>query len=321
MVNTALAQKPQRGFEVENSTKGSNSPASITGKRWALLVGIADYPSPAGYAMQPLKATVRDVNALATFLLDPQKGQFEPDHVFTLTDGQATRREILINLNEIARQVAPEDMVLLYFSGHGYRPNDSDSTYLIPFDFDMRDIDTTCIDFADIATKIRQMEASKVVVILDACHSGGVKPVGARTSGSSGLVERYLTAFEQSEGRALLLSSDESEVSWETPENGVFTRFLLEALNGKADANEDGIVTFTEAALYVEQAVPQYTREHFPRVQKPTRRYELGQIRGDIPLAINWQRRESIRQEIVLEKRTNAILQASLSGLDSALKE
>ena len=323
MTTPLFAQTPGKRFEVEGSTVPAPSIPAIQGKRWALLVGIADYPSPEGYEIQPLKASVKDVNALAAFLKAPQSGGFNADHVFTLTDAQATRRDILITFNEVATRAAPEDMVLFYFSGHGYRPSDGETTYLIPFDFDMRDLDTTCINFDDLATKIRKMETSKVVVILDACNSGGVKPVGARASANTGIVQRYLDAFEQSEGRALLLSSDESEVSWETEQNGVFTYFLLEGLNGRADTNQDGIITFTEAALYVEEAVPKYTREHFPRVQRPARRYEFGHIRGEIPLAINWHDHETFRQkqQALLDGRNGAILQASLGGLDQALKE
>jgi len=322
------APLPAQTLEKDIVTEGITgtrvqSVASIQGKRWALLVGIANYPSSEEFEIQQLKAPVKDVNALAAFLKDPKRGDFDSDHVFTLTDEKATRREILITFNDIARRATPEDLVLFYFSGHGYRPSDSEITYLIPFDHDMRDLDITCINFDDLAKKIREMEASKVVVILDACHAGGVKPTGARAAASAGLVQRYLEAFQKSEGRALLLSSDESEVSWETKENGIFTLFLLEGLNGKADTNGDGIVTFTEVALHVEDTVPKFTRENFPQVQRPTRRYEFGQVRGDIPLALNLTAHEAFRQkhQDLLDKRTGAILRASLAGLDEVLKE
>jgi len=318
------AQESERDIIIEG-TAGARvqSAASVQGERWALLVGIADYPSSDEFEIQKLKAPVKDVNELAAFLKDPNRGGFAAENVFTLTDEEATRRNILINFNDIAKRAAPEDMVMFYFSGHGYRPNDSKTTYLIPFDLDMRDFDATCINFDDLAKKIRKMAANKVVVILDACHAGGVKPTGARAAMSTGIVKRYLEAFQKSEGRALLLSSDESEVSWEDKENGVFTRFLLEGLNGKADASGDGIVTFTEAALYVEDAVPKFTRENFPKIQRPTRRYEFGQVRGDIPLALNRAAHQAFRQQhqALLDKRTGATLRASLKGLDKALKE
>ncbi len=319
-----VAQEPPRASIVDDSSNSTASFDTMQGVRWALLVGIANYPrSVSGYEIQPLRAPVKDVTALTELLKDPRRGGFDADHVFTLTDAEATRRNILITFNDIARRAQPEDMVIFYFSGHGYRGADGESTYLIPYDLDVRDFAATCINFDDLAKKIRAMQAKKAVVILDACHAGGVKPAGARAMASTGLVRRYLETFRKAEGRALLLSSDESEVSWETAENGVFTRFLLEGLNGEADANGDGIITFTEVAMYVEDKVPEYTRENFPRVQKPTRRYDFGQVRGDIPLAINQAERETFVQEQrnIFNQRTKAILRASLEGLDQELKE
>ncbi len=294
------------------SAQAQDEDLTAVGTRWVLLIGISDYPSTEGFEIEKLKAPVKDVAALSAFLGDSEKGGFNPDHIFTLTDAEATRRNILITFNEIANRTSPEDMVIFYFSGHGTRLSDTGTTYLIPYDHDLRDVATTCIDFSDLAGKIRKMEANKVVVILDACHSGGVKPEGARTVANTGLIKRYLEEFEKAEGRALLLSSDESEVSWETEDNGIFTRFLLEGLNGKADANDDGIVTFTEVAVYVEDAVPRYTRENFARIQKPTRRYEFGQVRGDIPLAINWSKVSRQKQQKLLDSRNTAIFQADL---------
>jgi uncharacterized caspase-like protein len=312
------AQDQDKGFVV----KGLAQPiASAQGTRWALLVGIAKYPSVEGFEIQQLKAPVKDVNALAAFLKDPEKGGFDADHVFTLTDEEATRRKILITFNDIKQRAAPEDMVLFYFSGHGAPPGEDGTTYLIPYDHDLRDVQTTCINFTDLAEKIRRMEASKVVVILDACHSGGVKPENAKSTPDKGISDAFLKAFQESEGRALLLSSDESEVSWEDEESGIFTRFLLEGLNGKADADDDGIVSFTETALYVENTVREYTRENFPRVQRPTRRHLGDKERGEIPLAINWGKVARLSQQELLKSRNEAIFRASLEGLDQNLQE
>jgi len=330
----AHAQEP-RTLVVEEAPKNP-SPAILQtvtpGKRWALLVGVAKYPQTSeSFDIPPLKSPTKDVEALANFLRDPNKGGFSPENVKVLTDENAKQRDILIALNEIAQKAAPEDMVLVYFSGHGYKPPDeNETTYLIPYDVDMRDLDATAINFNRLSDRITKMEARKVVVILDACHSGGVKPKGARSVGTTGLVRRYLEAFEKSEGRALLLSSDESEVSWEEDAGGVFTSFLLRGLNGEADVNRDGLVTFTEAALYVEKAVPDYTRERFPKVQKPVRRYEFGPIRGDIPLAVTPAFEERTKAERELHDLRRAAVDAAslpadlrelcLQTVDSALE-
>jgi uncharacterized caspase-like protein len=317
------AQPQDKAFRLRSEDRVESIASIIQGSRWALLVGIAKYPSVEGFEIKQLEAPVKDVKALAAFLKDPQKGGFEADHVFTLTDEEATREEILGTFEDIAGRAGPNDMVIFYFSGHGTRHIKRETTYLIPYDHDLRRLGTTCIDFDDLAADIQDMEANKVVVILDACHAGGVKPTGARETASTGLAERLLEMFQESEGRALLLSSDESEVSWETEEYGIFTHFLLEGLDGKADENDDGIVTFTEAAQYVEDEVPKYTHDKFPGVQRPARRHLSGIERGEIPLAINWPAHDAFRQEQqdLLDNRTAAIIRAGLAGLDRDLKE
>jgi uncharacterized caspase-like protein len=196
-----FAQDQDKGFVVKGSEGLVHSIVSTQGTLWALLVGIAKYPSVEGFEVQQLKAPVKDANALAAFLKDPEKGGFDADRVLTLTDEQATKREILMTFNDIAKRAAPEDMVLFYFSGHGIPPDHGESTYLVPYDHDLRDVETTCINFGDLSRKIRRMEASKVVVILDACHSGGIKAKDARSAAPKGLYEGYIKAFQESEGR------------------------------------------------------------------------------------------------------------------------
>ena len=317
------AQSPEKGIQARSSKDLAQSIGLIQGTRWALLIGIADYPPSATFEIQQLKAPVKDVTAFSMFLMDHQKGGFDADCVFVLMDAEATKRNILMRFNDIAKRAGPTDMVLFYFSGHGYRPSESETTYLIPYDYDMEDYETTCINFDDLSKKIQRMEANKVVVILDACHAGGVKPKGSRSAGITGIAQKFAEAFQKAEGRQLLLSSDEKEVSWETEECGVFTHFLLEGLEGKADTNpKDGVITFSEVASYVEYTVPEYTREKFSQIQNPARRGDLGgQVRGDIPLAINLSEVSRQRQEELRDRRYAAIISSGLDRLDLDIRE
>lgn len=268
---------------IENATQG------LIGSKWALLVGIDEYahPQSGGYFIEPLLATVHDVNALHAVLADPMRGGFPPEQVSVLTNKAATKREILTSLHSIARRASPDDLVLFYFSGHGWRDDARDTAYLLPHDAEMEDPSTTCIDLADLDEKFQEIQARKLVTILDACHSGGIKRPGAMGVTQTPY-SKYLTAFSKAEGRPMLLSSDETEVSWEMPDkqSSVFTHFLIKGMNGEADRDGNGIVGFMEVALYVEEAVPAYTRS-FESVQRPTRRDAGGAMRGDIPLAVD----------------------------------
>ncbi len=313
------AQAQDRVSSLTESKDLTQSVSSIQGTRWALLIGIADYPLSEAYEIPKLKASVKDVNALAEFLKHPRKGGFDPDHVFVLTDAEAKQRNILIKLEELARLASSEDMVIFYFAGHGVYSSGDDTVYLIPYDHDLSHMKATCINFSDLEKMVYGMKANKVVVILDACHSAGVKPKDARSAASGRLLnERYLRAFRGSEGRALLLSSGVTEVSWETEEYGIFTHFLLEGLEGEADKDKDAFITFTEVSRYVEDMVPEHTRRHFPSIQQPKRRYlETAQVRGDMPMAINWDRWHKNRQI----ERNVAIYEAARAGMDNTLKE
>jgi uncharacterized caspase-like protein len=314
---TTIAQEPAKTLSIAPATDLPITHASTPGVGWALLVGVGAYPDVEGYTVSRLSAPVKDVEALRRFLTDPELGAFPPENVRTLIDEQASKEEILLALANIHRRAAPEDLVLFYFSGHGYRPHDGEEgtapAYLLPYITNRLALSNPaigCIKYEDITDIIRLMEAEKVVVFLDACHAGGVKPRGSRFV-SGGVYGRFWDEWEEARGHALLLSSDESQLSWEEPDGSVFTKFLLKGLEGEADLDDNAIVGFAELAEYLERVIPPYTREKFGRKQTPTRRYDLGPVNGDIPLAVDRAKWKSIRGQEVLDQRNASLLLAT----------
>ena len=68
---------------------------------------------------------------------------------------------------------------------------------------------------------------------------------------------------------------------FEALKHGVFTYALLEALDGKAD-NGDRKITVNELKLYMEERVPELTKQYGGQAQYPT-----GYITGnDFPISI-----------------------------------
>jgi uncharacterized caspase-like protein len=319
----AWAQTPQKGVQVAYATGLPVQNAEGVGKAWALLVGISDYPQITGMTIGSLRTPTRDVDALAKFLTDPDGGRFDKDAVTVLKDADATRVGILGALNSLVGSVARNDLVLFYFSGHGYRlpagddlPGDgvvrtAAPAFLVPHDVHPS-VKTapqiSCIGYDQVVDIIGRMPAEKVVVILDACHSGGFKPKGAK-AGPGTLVNRaFRDQWDAARGRPLLLSSGADQVSWEDKDgrHSVFTKFLLRGLQGEADLDGNAIVGFSEVADYLEGKVPAYTRQNFPSVQTPTRRYDSVEFNGDIPLAVNRPRWDAIQQEL-WDARTSSL--------------
>lgn len=60
-------------------------------------------------------------------------------------------------------------------------------------------------------------------------------------------------------------------MSWESDEyqNGLFTKYVLDALAGNADTNADGSIDSQELRLYVSRCVLEETRANYPRDQLP----------------------------------------------------
>jgi major membrane immunogen (membrane-anchored lipoprotein) len=102
--------------------------------------------------------------------------------------------------------------------------------------------------------RIAQIPAQKKVIILDACHSGGVEKGKGGAGFMSSLFEQFIAP---SAGQATFSSSKRDQTSYEDDESGhgVFTRYLLDTLKGDGDANGDKVITLKEANDYVEGRV------------------------------------------------------------------
>jgi hypothetical protein len=312
-----FAQTPRKGVRVDAATALPASRSDTPGKGWALLVGVGAYRDVEGFTISQLQAPAKDVAALHEFLTDSNFGAFPAENVTVLVDADATKTAILLALDDIRGRAAREDLVLFYFSGHGYRPSDAGGdgapAYIIPYVTNARALNSpsiSCIDYDDITAIIRNMDAEKVVVFLDACHAGGIKPGGTKAI-LSNAYDRFWDEWEKARGHALLLSSDQSQVSYEEEDGSVFTKFLIKGLKGEADADNNAIVGFTELAQYLEDVVPAYTRDKFGQRQTPTRRYDLGPVNGDIPLAVNQAKWDANQYQELLDERNEAILVGS----------
>ena len=152
--------------------KGREPLAAPADGRFALLVGISDYPG----SRDDLPSGGADVEAMRALLVE--RYGYRPEHVLTLTDARASRgairRAIRAHLGQ-ARTSA-----LLYFSGHGVRldanpgradaePDGRDEAVYVWAD-DGRSGSLVLDD--EIGAWTDALGAEHVLVVLDACHSG-----------------------------------------------------------------------------------------------------------------------------------------------------
>lgn len=239
------------GFTVAKSVQAPAAPvvtAGSYGNSWAIVIGIDDY------AKWPrLQYAVRDARAVRESLI--QKFGFQPDHVMTLENGEATRARILSAFHDklLHGGMKKNDRLFVFFAGHGATRRLSsgrDLGYVIPVDSDPDQIATDAIPMTELQNIAESVTAKHVLFVMDACYSGlGL----TRGAGSSG----FLRDNNKRIGRQMLTAGGADQLVADGGPNGhsVFTWTLLQGLNGKGDLNGDGIITATELAAYVAPAV------------------------------------------------------------------
>ena len=90
-----------------------------------------------------------------------------------LYDSEATREKIRQRWSEMAKEVGEDDVVLLYLAGHGKVSVGEEMFYFVPVDGRDADLRETGVNTAMVAEGLRNLPARRIMLIVDACQSGG----------------------------------------------------------------------------------------------------------------------------------------------------
>lgn|GEM_PF-1264115 len=250
--------------------KPPDLPVEIYQASWALLIGINDYPNlPPQYQ---LSYAVADATELAELL--QMKFGFPKGNIILLTNGGATKRDILDALAELAnpRRVKKEDCVLIFFSGHGQTvplPYGGEMGFLVPHDAkvdlgekpDYSQYYRYCISMDELRKVAKLIPAKHILFLVDACYSG----LALRSlKGLDPSTEGYLRKITRLPVREVITAGRKGEQSVESPDwgHGAFTYKLLEGLRSEtADVNDDGVITAMELGTYLKQVVPRIANQ------------------------------------------------------------
>ena len=235
---------------------------------YALVIGVANYPN-----VRPLPNSVLDdARAISAILQRADRAGYPQQNVRLLLDKDATKLNIMSGLSWLASSVGPDSTAVVFFSGHGGKFEDAANkgNYLIPYDTRLNAVKQTAISSDELTNALRAIPSSRVVVLLDACHSGGtgdpkdLDPTTAVYKG--GLDEAAYDQLKQGSGRVVIASSRSSEVSWVLPgaKNSLFTQCVLEAMDGKAKQAGDGMLRIFDLVNYLFEQVPARKPEQHP---------------------------------------------------------
>ena len=162
-------------------------------------------------------------------------------------------------MREAMARDAGNDLAVFQFSGHGALVDGE--FYLLPYGVDVGDvvsIEATALPASMLRQQLDGLaQYGRVLVLLDACHSGGEMANGQALSVDA---ER-LRAELAGSNITVLTSSSAEQVSREDASwgHGAFTAMLLEALDD-ADTDKNGMISVSELTAYLTRHVPGLTQ-------------------------------------------------------------
>ncbi|MGD9319586.1 MAG: caspase family protein [Desulfobacteraceae bacterium] len=221
-------------------------PVRFYEKSFAVIIGVNNYEKwPA------LEFAVNDAKAVRRKL---ELTEF--DEITIIFDQEATQRRILTELfHELPQKVGRNDRVLFYFAGHGQTEelqNGGRRGYIMPFDADTSNYSSTAISMEQIRSLSSRIPAKHILYVMDSCYSGlGL----SRSYGVSPELSGYLRKVGSMRVVQIVTAGGKGEQVQEREGHGLFTTYFLQALDGEADINMDGVVTGTELGAYLRPRV------------------------------------------------------------------
>lgn len=224
-------------------------------KRYAVVIGVSAYDDD----IPELPCAKNDAYRLQSVL--QRRSAFTPERVYFLANGfdatsdvqadSPTRSNILQKIKYACDAAGPEDLILIYFAGHGTEI--SKTPYLITSDTRMDVLSETGLN-VDVLNSMLETAGSRCVVrLFDACRVPFAEGRGALGRMTEGLQQAVMKCAK---GWASFSSCSSGEVAHESADlnQGVFAYYLCEGLSGKAK-NQAGAITIESLVDYVKTSV------------------------------------------------------------------
>ena len=253
----------QARLDVQAKTGSAKPPG---GALHVLAIGVDRFGDKAGGLH--LDYAAEDAHDVANALLESQKGGprkaslYADVKVTYLPNEKADSAAILDALDAMAQSMAKgepgQDVAVILVSSHGEMIDGQ--FYLIPYGFDAgsqgRSV-KSAVSASEFAKKVGALAAhGKVLLLLDACHSGAVGAQGWATDPNAKVLQDAMDL----ENVTVLTSSKKNELSEELPawKHGALAQAFLDALAGAVDSK--GIVRLSALTDAMENEVQSLTK-------------------------------------------------------------
>jgi FKBP-type peptidyl-prolyl cis-trans isomerase len=216
--------------------------------RHALLIGVSEF---ADARLARLNAPTNDVIALRSILQDSSRGSFDTVEFSVNEDFLAVRD----HLSRFFHDRAPDDLLLLYYSGHGILGR-GNRLFLATAGSNLDTPRDRSVSAKEIRDFIEDCRAERQIVVLDCCHSGAFAEHAKAAIPAPAVTSETFSGSDA--GLYVLTAADALQFAWDgaelragneaATEFSRFTSWLIDGLEKGEAAPEDEQITMD--ALY-----------------------------------------------------------------------
>jgi hypothetical protein len=199
----------------------ASSSGYCQGKIYAVFVGVSIYESG-----NNLTYSHQDAIGMYELL----RFHSTANRMQLLTNGDATRDNIIYHANRLFMVAEPDDIALFFFSGHGSKNN-----------FHTHD---KLLAYSKVYEIFKNCKAMRKLIFADACYAGALRSDDRQAVSDSTTIGKNVLLFLSSR-------NDQTSIEASYLKNGLFTHFILTGLNGGADADRNKIITAYELFQFV----------------------------------------------------------------------
>jgi tetratricopeptide (TPR) repeat protein len=293
-----------------------NDRTSSYGKTYAIIIGISKYKN-----LPHLQYADKDAQVFYDYLVSKRGLNIDSANVALCINEAANINNLGNNVSDILqREIKSGDKVIFFFAGHGdydakimqdqallllySAPNGNYFQNVFSGDF----ISTNDLDIKFTSELIKR--GAEVILIIDACHSGGMSnqlPGGEQ----GGIITA--NALNMIKSSIKLYSCQANQYSLESSQfgggRGLFSYILMEGLYGLADVNpKDKQISLKELQRYLEDFVPALAS---PNKQNPIVKMEDNtEIFCDVNIEFLTEYKKA------KDKKISFLASATLKGID-----
>jgi len=246
LVSLNVYATESRGISIQQINKSTTATIN-KGIYRALVIGNNKYQDEQG-KWKSLSTAVTDARAVANLL----KQQYGFTDVKLLEN--ATRRDVLFALEELANKSLKNDNVLIYYAGHGFLDDDTNKGFWVPVDADGSD-HTTFLRNSTIRDEVSTIadRVKHTLLISDSCFSGSLLRTASRGISESDYTEKYFEKVSNKKSVQIMAAGGFEFVddNYRNSGHSPFTYFLLNEL----DTNNNPMFTVSQLSGNVERAV------------------------------------------------------------------